>query len=448
MSRKALLDQLHIPSPCNTPWESMIGNDQIRFCEHCNLSVHNLSEMTRKDAARLVAKSEGRLCVRYLRAPQGAENSPGRPELTIHRIGRRVTRLAAGTFSAVLGVSAAPLTASAIPQQRTVLTANQIDQDGLLSGTLVGTVKDANGALITSATVSITNHQTKLALYTSCNYQGEFRMEGLPAGLYSLRVEAPGFAPREQGGLYVQEKGETRLDLMLEVAAIEETVEIEGGDSSRFVSVGGVVAIIAPDDPLIRAAQQDELEEVTRLIAGRDVNLRDKSSHTTALEHAVRNANREMVQMLLAAGADVNAQNNAGETVLMMLDDDATSELIWDLLNAGAKVNWKDKEGNTPLLEAASCNNLELLKTLLETGAEVNAKNKLGQTALMRAAGEGLINNVRMLLLAGGDINARDKEGGNALFYANDASQSATVRFLRSQGADLTVAIEKKADDQ
>ncbi len=48
MPVKAHVDQISIASPCKADWNSMSGNDEVRFCEHCNLSVHNLSALTRK----------------------------------------------------------------------------------------------------------------------------------------------------------------------------------------------------------------------------------------------------------------------------------------------------------------------------------------------------------------------------------------------------------------
>ena len=122
--------------------------------------------------------------------------------------------------------------------------------------------------------------------------------------------------------------------------------------------------LVAPEHPFIRAAQEDNLEALSALIAGTDVNLRDKRSGTTALEHAVRNANREMVQVLLSAGAKINARNGSGETVLMMMDADATSDLVWDLINAGANVSLKDNNGSTALMQAALSKNLEAVKNV------------------------------------------------------------------------------------
>jgi len=65
MSKKSFEQRLKVLSPCSTEWEKMVGNDQVRFCEHCSKSVNNISEMTREQALELVLKSNGRLCVRY-----------------------------------------------------------------------------------------------------------------------------------------------------------------------------------------------------------------------------------------------------------------------------------------------------------------------------------------------------------------------------------------------
>src|SRR5215510_7357683 len=66
------LANLKIASPCSSDWDSMVGNDEVRFCRHCDLSVYNLSAMRRRDAEALVSKSKGRLCVRYFRRLDGS----------------------------------------------------------------------------------------------------------------------------------------------------------------------------------------------------------------------------------------------------------------------------------------------------------------------------------------------------------------------------------------
>src|SRR5437868_9811315 len=85
------LDRITIPNPCDVDWESMIGNDQVRFCEHCNLHVTDLSSMTRQEAMRFVARSQGRICVRFIQRPDGGVLNRRMPE-KLYRIGRHASR--------------------------------------------------------------------------------------------------------------------------------------------------------------------------------------------------------------------------------------------------------------------------------------------------------------------------------------------------------------------
>lgn len=56
-----LLDQISIPLPCPVDWNSMKGNEQVRFCRQCRQRVYNLSEMTRADAKRFLESRLGAL---------------------------------------------------------------------------------------------------------------------------------------------------------------------------------------------------------------------------------------------------------------------------------------------------------------------------------------------------------------------------------------------------
>ena len=441
MSTNKSLRSITVTSPCLADWDQMTGNDQIRFCEHCNLKVHNISELSYSQAARLVARSQGRLCVRYYRDSQGAAlTKQATPKL--HQIGRRASRLAAGAFSATLSLATAAAQTSANFQSNSAYSSQAQPDKPVFASTIVGTIKDPNGAVIAGATISILNREANTSLYTSTSDDGTFRFDGLAAGVYEIRVTAPGFSPSEDNGIFVQANGEARVDRSLSIASLESEVDVESGQTQY--AVAGGMGFVAPNDPMIKAAQEDNLEEVQQLLPGRDVNLRDKRSGTTALEHAVRNGNRQMVQLLLAAGADVNTRDEGGQTVLMMVNEDATTDLVWDLLNAGANVNQKDKEGNTPLIEAAGVNSIEVLRTLLDAGADITAKNEEGETPLMMAASAGLVNNVRALLLAGSDLNQRNGEDKSALSQAIENGHHAVIRLLRAQGAMELVAQEKQ----
>ena len=66
-----VLRRLEVVSPCTVTWDSMRGDDNIRFCGECRLNVYNLSGMSTRDALSLVARREHRVCVRFYRRPDG-----------------------------------------------------------------------------------------------------------------------------------------------------------------------------------------------------------------------------------------------------------------------------------------------------------------------------------------------------------------------------------------
>jgi len=121
-------DRITIPAPCDADWDAMIGNDQVRFCEHCNLHVTDLSSMTRQEAVRLVARSEGRLCVRYVQRPGGGILSK-QVSAKLHHISRRVSRIAAGAFSAALSLSTAAAQTESQPEKPSTQIEQQVQSD-------------------------------------------------------------------------------------------------------------------------------------------------------------------------------------------------------------------------------------------------------------------------------------------------------------------------------
>jgi hypothetical protein len=66
-----ILDNIYVASPCSADWETMTGNDRVRFCGQCRLNVYNLSDMTRQEATDLIVEREGKLCVKYYTREDG-----------------------------------------------------------------------------------------------------------------------------------------------------------------------------------------------------------------------------------------------------------------------------------------------------------------------------------------------------------------------------------------
>lgn len=65
--------ELRISTPCPLSWETLTGNDRVRYCGKCRLNVYNLADMDKGEVEALVRKTEGRLCgTLYMRGDRTA----------------------------------------------------------------------------------------------------------------------------------------------------------------------------------------------------------------------------------------------------------------------------------------------------------------------------------------------------------------------------------------
>jgi len=99
------LDHVRVAAPCSADWDSMFGDDRVRFCGQCKLNVYNLSEMRRAEAELLVGRAEGRVCVRYFQRRDGSIITDNCP-VGLRAIKRRLTRVANAIGSMIISFSA------------------------------------------------------------------------------------------------------------------------------------------------------------------------------------------------------------------------------------------------------------------------------------------------------------------------------------------------------
>ncbi len=140
----------------------------------------------------------------------------------------------------------------------------------------------------------------------------------------------------------------------------------------------------------------------------------------------------------IAAGADVNATNEFGNTALILAADHGHIDMVKLLVAKGANVNAKNEKDTPALAWAALNRNIELVKLLLEAGAEIDAKvNKDGGTALMVAAINGHTDVVNLLLERGADIEGKNYEGITSLMFAAMYGHPKIVRLLYDKGSNI-----------
>ena len=122
---------------------------------------------------------------------------------------------------------------------------------------------------------------------------------------------------------------------------------------------------------------------------------------------AVAEEQPDLVRRLLEQGADPESRGPDGYTVLMVATKKGHGEIVEILLAHGADPNAQEaRYGGTALMLAAESGNLEIVRALLDVGADVNARAEEGMTALLLTMESGSLEVFRLRLEYGADANA------------------------------------------
>jgi hypothetical protein len=95
-------------------------------------------------------------------------------------------------------------------------------------GSIVGTVVDATGAVVTGAKITITDIGRDVSTTTTTNESGNYMQRALIVGRYRMRVEAPGFRVVLHENIGVSVDLETRVDVQMQVGDVSQTLEVTG----------------------------------------------------------------------------------------------------------------------------------------------------------------------------------------------------------------------------
>jgi hypothetical protein len=101
-------------------------------------------------------------------------------------------------------------------------------------GAIVGSVKDASGAVVSGATVTLTNNDEGAVRTTRTNNIGDYRFQDVKAGHYSSEVAAPNFEKWAVTGVVLEVRQELRLDAKLAVGAVQQEVQVNGDTVSAI----------------------------------------------------------------------------------------------------------------------------------------------------------------------------------------------------------------------
>ena len=95
-------------------------------------------------------------------------------------------------------------------------------------GRIEGKITDPKGAAISGAAVTVTNQVTKQDFTAVTDNQGKYKVEGLPAGIYTVRVASKGFTEGRRDEVKVADDSAATVDVRLEIAPVEAQVKVSG----------------------------------------------------------------------------------------------------------------------------------------------------------------------------------------------------------------------------
>ena len=149
----------------------------------------------------------------------------------------------------------------------------------------------------------------------------------------------------------------------------------------------------------------------------------------TALWAASCENRREIAQLLLISGADVNASTTTGSTPMRVAALYGHYQIMELLYSNGADINIPSTLGQSPLLAAAICNRDKALMFLLERGADVTQKTIGGYTVFHVAAAKGHTDIIRTL----------QEQGLSPNFELPQPNKTPCPLFLAAEAGHLQV---------
>jgi len=225
-------------------------------------------------------------------------------------------------------------------------------------------------------------------------------------------------------------------ELINAVDAKGRTVLARAGLSAKKEVVEFLLANGAPED-VFAAAMTGHTNKVAVLLKQdpNQANAQDTGGKT-ALHWAALYGQKHVVELLLAAKADVNALDGDGFTPLhwavMFNKSDVAKVLVTNKADTTIKV---EKFGWTPLRLAVIHGHLATAEALLKGGADPNLKDADNIPLLHQAVIIGKKEMVELLLANKCDINKKDAEGETPLGEAVEQGNKEMIEFLRQRGA-------------
>lgn len=200
-------------------------------------------------------------------------------------------------------------------------------------------------------------------------------------------------------------------------------------------------ALMNQTTTLLEAVAQRDKDLVARILETKP-NLEQKDfKGRTALMLAVYNDDNEIAELLISAGANVNAQDDMLNSPFLYAGANGNLALVKMCLANGADFTVFNRYYGSALIPAAEKRHLDVVNLLVNTpGYPIDHVNNLGWTALLEVIILGAdrkvqVDIVRSLVEGGVNVNIADKDGVTPLEHAKKRSLKEIIAILTIAGA-------------
>ena len=185
------------------------------------------------------------------------------------------------------------------------------------NGSIVGTIRDGSGAVISEATVAVTNTSTGLVSTRTTNDSGDYEIPELRVGQYNVAVTKPGFAQARATDITVSVASRQRIDLTMKIGDTTTTVEVTGVSLQVETETSQRGQIVTQYQTAALPLVSRNYSDLLGLVTG--VRQAPTAATTSSISSLVRagaynvNGQRSMFNNYLLDGMDNNAYGESNQ---------------------------------------------------------------------------------------------------------------------------------------
>src|SRR5438128_440094 len=209
-------------------------------------------------------------------------------------------------------------------------------------GAIGGTVTDSSGAVLPGATVTLSNPRGSIGgnQEAVADARGAFQFLRLVPGTYTVKAEIEGFRSATQENIVVNADATARVDLKLEIGALQEGVTVTG-ESPLLDTTSALKQTVLSREVLDSLPNRIDVWSVARVIPSVvlskvDVGGSESFLQSTATVHGSNNENGFLID-----GMDVSNLDGNGTGAVLYLDPYAFQETNYQTSGGGTAISSK-----------------------------------------------------------------------------------------------------------